>query len=157
MNAEEAPKAYATMQHQKTITLQDLAQHIVEHGSPFSKGSIYGIIVDLTVCAAEALMEGNNVNLGDLGKITTTISSEGTSATEATETEPAHTAQENFTSANIIGINVNFQPGEELRNKLDKATFEPTISRKAQAAALRAEKAGNKNADWSDPDDGEGD
>ena len=46
---------------------------------------------------------------------------------------------------------------EELRNKLDKATFEPTISRKAQAAALRAEKAGNKNADWSDPEDGEGD
>ena len=155
MNAEEEPKAYASMQHQKTIMLEELADHIVEHGSPFSKGAIYGIIVDLTQCASEALQEGNNVDLGDLGKITTAITSEGASS-GVDEDGNAVTALQNFTSANIIGINVNFKPGAKLQRKLREATFEPTISRKAQAAALRAEKEGKKNADWNDPEDGEG-
>ena len=154
MNAEEAPKAYASMQHQKTIMLEELADHIVEHGSPFSKGAIYGIIVDLTQCASEALQEGNNVDLGDLGRITTTISSEGASAGKDKDGNDV-TALQNFTAANIIGINVNVQPGAKLQKKLREATFEPTISRKAQAAALRAEKEGRKNADWTD-EDGEG-
>ena len=48
-----------------------------------------------------------------------------------------------------------FQPGDKLMRKLNQATFEPTISRKAQAAALRAEKEGKKNADWDDSDEGE--
>ncbi|MBR0432456.1 MAG: hypothetical protein IJK15_01985, partial [Bacteroidaceae bacterium] len=65
------------------------------------------------------------------------------------------TALQNFTSANIIGINVNFKPGAKLQRKLREATFEPTISRKAQAAALRAEKEGKKNADWNDSEEGE--
>ncbi len=30
--------AYARIQHQKTITLKELVNHIVEHGSPFSSG-----------------------------------------------------------------------------------------------------------------------
>ena len=153
MNAEEEPKAYASMQHQKTIMLEELADHIVEHGSPFSKGAIYGIIVDLTQCASEALQEGNNVDLGDLGKITTAITSEGASSGVDEDGNPV-TALQNFTSANIIGINVNFKPGAKLQRKLREATFEPTISRKAQAAALRAEKEGKKNADWNDPEEG---
>ena len=153
MNAEEAKKAYASMQHQRTISLEELSEHIVEHGSPFSKGAIYGIIVDLTQCAAEALQEGNNVDLGDLGKITTSISSIGATASTDPDTGEERTALQNFTAANIIGINVNFQAGDKLMRKLNQATFEPTISRKAQAAALRAEKEGLKNADWDDGDD----
>ena len=155
MNAEEEKKAYACMQHQKTITLDELADHIVEHGSPFSKGAIYGIIVDLTQCAAEALQEGNNVDLGDLGVRKTALTSIGAESSVDPETGEERTALQNFTAANISGINVNFQPGDKLMRKLNQATFEPTISRKAQAAALRAEKEGKKNADWDDSDEGE--
>ena len=134
---EEAKKAYACMQHQRTLTLEELADHIVKHGSPFSAGSIYGIIVDLTTCASEALTEGNNVDLGKLGTFRTTISSVG-----------AKTKDE-FTEANIKRLNVNFETSAYLEERLTEATFEVTSSRKAQAAALKAEKEGKTTADWT--------
>lgn len=80
MKPDEPKKAYARIQHQKTINLQELADHISEHGSPFSSGSIQGILVDMTKCIGEALSEGSNVDLGDLGMLKTTVSSEGASA-----------------------------------------------------------------------------
>ena len=43
--------------------------------------------------------------------------------------------------------------GERLLAELAKASFEPTITRAAQAAALRAEKKGQKSADWTKPEE----
>ena len=137
MKPEEPKKAYASMQHQRTLSLEELADHIVEHGSPFSRGAIYGIIVDLTVCAAEALTEGNNVDLGKLGCLRTTVSSVG-----------ADTLEE-FSAANIKSLNVNFDVSDYLSERLAEARFEKTISRKAQAAAQKAENAGQTTADWT--------
>ena len=144
MKPEEGKKAYATMQHQCTLSLEELAEHIVEHGSPFSRGAIYGIIVDLTVCAAEALTEGNNVDLGKLGTLRTTVSSEGATTLEA------------FSAANIKSLNVNFEKSTYLAERLAEARFEKTISRKAQAAAQKAENEGKTSADWTKTEEGEG-
>ncbi len=149
---EEPVKAYATIQHQKTITLPEMADHIVEHGSPFSSGSIQGILVDLTDCIAEALQEGNNVHLGNLGVIKTSISSEGTLAGMDKDGNPK-TAAEMFSAANIKGLNVNFTQSKRLKDKLSAATFDVTITRAAQAAALRAQKKGEQSADWSEEEE----
>ena len=152
MRPEDAPKGYARVQHQKTISLEDLADHIVGHGSPFSSGAIQGILVDMTKCIGEALSEGNNVHLGNLGVLKTTITCEGSEAGTDKDGNPK-TAAEMFTAANIKGLNVNFMESERLKTELAKATFEPTITRAAQAAALRAEKKGQKSADWTKPED----
>lgn len=154
MKPDEPKKAYARIQHQKTINLQELADHISEHGSPFSSGSIQGILVDMTKCIGEALSEGSNVDLGDLGMLKTTVSSEGASAGVDAEGNPK-TACEMFTAANIIGLNVNFLQSDKLIEELGKATFDVTITRKAQAAALRAQKKGETSADWSDDEEEE--
>lgn len=153
MNAEEEKKAYANIQHQKTITLPELADHIVDHGSPFSSGSIQGILVDMTKCVSEALMEGNNVHLGDLGVLKTTITSEGASAGKDKDGNPK-TASEMFTASNIKGLNVNFTQSKKLMDKLAEATFEVTITREAQQAALRAQKRGETQADWTKTSEG---
>ena len=155
MRPEDAPKGYARIQHQKTLSLEDLADHIVGHGSPFSSGSIEGILIDMTKCIGEALSEGNNVNLGRLGVLKTAITCEGSEA--GTDKDGNHkTAAEMFTAANIKGLNVNFMSGERLLAELAKASFEPTITRAAQAAALRAEKKGQKSADWTKPEEQDG-
>jgi len=153
---EEPKKAYAFIQHQKTLTLPEMAKHIVKHGSPFSSGAIQGILVDLTDCIGEALTEGNNVGLGDLGILRTTITSEGSLPGVDRDGNPK-TAAEMFTAANIKSLNVNFETSDELAETLGKAEFEPTITRRAQAAALRAQKAGQSSADWSgEEQNGEG-
>ena len=144
-NAEEAPKYYAKLQRSRTIDLNELVNHIIEHGSNFSKGTIVGVITDLVVCMKEALSEGNFVLLGDLGRFSTSISSEGTEKADE------------FTATNIKELKVNFSVGDGLQAMLDKVKFEPTISRKAQKAALKAQKAGETSADWSSEDGGDDD
>ena len=157
MKPEEPKKAYARIQHQKTLTLKELADHIVDHGSPFSSGSIQGILIDMTKCVGEALAEGSNVDLGDLGSLKTTISCEGAIAGQDAEGKPL-TPSEMFSAANIKGLNVNFSQSDELMKALAKATFDVTITRAAQKAALRAQKKGEKSASWEKAeDDGEGD
>ena len=47
-----------------------------------------------------------------------------------------------FTAANITGINVIFTPGSDFADLMSRAQFNPVASRVAQAATLKAEKAG---------------
>ena len=152
MNAEEDPKAYGTIQLNKTLTLEDLAEHIHDHNTVFSKGVIMGVLVDMTHCVREALAEGNAVQLGELGEFRPTISTEGASAGTDADGN-AITAQEAFTASNIKKLNINFVNGSGMEFDVNKLDFEYVTTRKAQAAAKRAEKKGEKSADWTDPEE----
>ena len=52
-----------------------------------------------------------------------------------------------FTADNIKKINIVFTPDAELENLIDDAAFEVVASRAAQAATLKAEKAGETSVD----------
>ena len=139
MKPEEATKAYATLQSNGTVNLEELSEHIRKHGSVYSEGTILGVLKDMVTCTREALLEGNYVELGSLGKLKVSISSEGAKSLDA------------FTDANIKALNVNFEPGRGLLwNIREDVNFEFTISRKAQEAAKAAAKAGQTTADWSE-------
>ena len=56
---------------------------------------------------------------------------------------------EKFTSTNITGVNIQYIPGEDLKNIFAGLEFQPVASRKAQQAVLRAEKAGETSVDIS--------
>lgn len=92
------------------------------------------------------------MHLGNLGVIKTSISSEGTLAGMDKDGNPK-TAAEMFSAANIKGLNVNFTQSKRLKDKLSAATFDVTITRAAQAAALRAQKKGEQSADWSEEEE----
>lgn len=145
---EEPEKAYATMQLTGTLDINALAAHIHEHNSIYSKGTIVGVLTDMCACVKEAITEGNAIELGGLGRFTPTITSEGASATVDDEGNPI-TAMQAFTEANILGVNVNYQPGSDVDFKRSDFDFEYVPTRKAQAAAKQAEKKGQKSADWS--------
>ena len=57
---------------------------------------------------------------------------------------------------NITQLNVKIRAGRALQNLRSDAEFERTTTRRAQAAALKAQTEGLTSADWSDDDDGEG-
>lgn len=83
----------------------------------------------------EALMEGKQVDFGELGKSRLRIASEGTEN------------MTDFTAARITGASIRYIPGEDLKTIFDALEFQPVASRAAQAAALRAEKEGKAVAD----------
>ena len=152
---EEPEKAYARLQLNGVLDINALADHMSNHNSIYSKGTIVGVITDMCHCIKEAITEGNAVTLGDLGRFTPSISSEGTLPGTDAEGNPK-TAMEMFTEANIKAVNVNYELGTGLDFKREDFDFEYTTTRKAQAAAKKAQKKGQNSADWSDPTDAEG-
>ena len=52
-------KWYAYPKAMSTIDLEGLASHMTEHNTPFSKGTIYGVLCDMVKCIKEQLLAGN--------------------------------------------------------------------------------------------------
>ena len=156
MNKEEAPKAYAKAQVKEVMTFRQFVAHIAEHGG-HKRGQVKGVLSDTCSCLVEQLLEGKKILLDDLGNFWISLTSMGAENCEA------------FTSKNITGVKIIFTPGEDFENLLGRAEFNLVASRFAQAATLKAEKAGEttvdltaaKNkvtdpADPTDPDNGGG-
>ena len=83
----------------------------------------------------EQLLNGNKIQLGELGTFGISISSVGADSIEK------------FTAKNIKAVNILFAPGVDFENLLGRAEFNLVASRSAQAATLKAEKAGETTVD----------
>ena len=117
-------KAYGTSQVHEVLDLNKFCQHIADHNSPFSKGTVKGILTDAVACLREQLLAGNKVNLGDLGSFYCELSTEGAKTTE------------DFNASYIKDVNVVWLPGKEFKNLRSEATFQLVPSREAQADAI---------------------
>lgn len=129
-NESAAPKAYAKPQMSELMTFNKFVRHIANHNGVYSRGTVKGVISDMCECLVEMLLEGKKVQLGDLGDFWISLSSEGAESMEA------------FTAQNIKAVNILFTPGADFENLASQATFNPVSTRAAQAATLKAEKAG---------------
>ena len=131
---ESNKKACAFVQSREVINNMALARHIKEHGSPFSVGTLRGVIDDVCTCVGEMLLMGNRVQLDGLGTIFVTLSSDGTDNAEE------------FSAAQITSVNPRMTFEESFYLDLQKADFENVASREAQAAAKKAEKQAKNEA-----------
>ena len=145
IHPEEPRKAYANLQLTGIVSTDELAEHITHHNSVFSKGTIIGILAELGVCMRELILQGYKVILGTIGTFAPGITSEGA------------ITKEDFTAQQIKDMDVNYQPGKSFESLRQDAEFEKTTTRKAQAAALKAENEGLTSADWTEENEGEGD
>jgi predicted histone-like DNA-binding protein len=50
----------------KTINIDELAKHMSEHNTPYSKGAIKGVLTDMIGCVRELMLEGKAVKLEGL-------------------------------------------------------------------------------------------
>ena len=116
--------AYGTAQMNEKVSFDQFCKHIADHNSPFSKGTIQGILTDAVACLKEQLLAGNRVVLGDLGTFSVELSTKAAKTTD------------DFNANNIEAVNVNWLPGRPFRNLRDQATFQLVPSRKAQDDAI---------------------
>ena len=75
-------KAYGTAQVHEVLDMDDFCKHIADHNSPFSKGTVKGILTDAVCCLKEQLLAGNKVKLGDLGDFHVELQTEGAVTTD---------------------------------------------------------------------------
>ena len=128
-------KAYAKNQVSEIWTLEKFAKHISDHNGVYSRGTVKGVISDMCECLVEQLLNGNKIQLGELGTFGISISSVGADSIEK------------FTARNIKAVNILFAPGVDFENLLGRAEFNLVASRSAQAATLKAQKAGETTVD----------
>ena len=102
-----------------------------------SRADVVAVLISTVENLLDALQEGKQVDFGELGKFRLQILNEGAESLEK------------FTSTNITGVNIQYIPGEDLKNIFAGLEFQPVASRKAQQAVLRAEKAGETSVDIS--------
>ena len=117
-------KAYGTAQVHEILSFDDFCQHIADHNSPFSKGTVKGVLTDAVSCIREQLLAGNKVKLGDLGDFHVELKCKGAVTTE------------DFSTANIKAVNVRWTPGENFKNLRSDAEFQLVPSRKAQSDSI---------------------
>ena len=138
--ATEKKRAFAVAQYTEVMNIERFARHIATHGSVYSRADISAILYMAVDCLRELLLEGKKIRLGDLGDFYVTISSKGADSADK------------FTSQLITAVNVVWEGGSPFKNLLPDAEFNLVPSRNAQAALLKAVKAGQDTGeDTTDP------
>ena len=114
---------------EETINLDDLAEHMSNHNTPYSKGAIKGMLTDMVGCIKELLLEGKNVKIADLAIFSLGIKNNGGAVSE-----------EAFTvSKNIKGVKLRARATGELIAK--SLNLEATL-KKANATTKSAGNGG---------------
>ena len=117
-------------QEVETIDLALLAEHIRDHGSCYSKGTIYGVMTDMVECIIELLRGGYGVFVDGIGKFGVSLQSDGVDMDEV----------EDFSASNIKGVNLTFRPAEGIKSALStNMEFEYVGTRIMQAQAKKQE------------------
>ena len=97
-NKSKGNKAYgkwfARATVNQTIDLEQLAEHMANHNTPYSKGAIFGVLTDMVNCIRELVLDGNAVKIPNLA-----IFSAGLT-TKAAE------VPEGFNAANIKSVHL---------------------------------------------------
>ena len=135
MDVDAAQKAYAKAQVSEIMPFSQFVKHIADHNGVYSRGTVKGVLSDMCECLVEQLLNGNKIQLGELGTFGISISS-----------EPAENLND-FSAKNIKEVNIVFAPGADFENLINRAKFNPVASRVVQNAALKAEKNGEANVD----------
>jgi len=134
---QEEHKFYAVAQISEVYSLSQFVKHICDHNSVYSRGTVTGVVIEMVHCLKELLLEGKKIKLGELGDFSLTLQSKGTQTANL------------FSASNITAVNLLFTPSVEFADMLDDADFQQVSSRAAQAATLKAEKAGETTVDIS--------
>ena len=59
-------KYYPRVSYKQTLDIHEMAVHMAEHNTPFSEGTIEGILRDFVKCVREQTLNGNTVKVDDL-------------------------------------------------------------------------------------------
>lgn len=121
---------YAHMNLDGTMGLDELAAHMSDHGTPYSKGVICGVLNDMVGCIKELVLEGNAVKLDNLAIFSVGI-----------ESKPANTKEEFNARTHITGYKLRARAtGGSINARLSQLA---SINQMGEYSHDEAEKAEN--------------
>lgn len=101
---------YATAVTDREMNFEEFVTHISEHNSPYSRGTVHGVLMDTLDCLQELILDGKSVRLSDLGLFSIGM----TSRAEATKDKVSAASVE---GVHLILRNTKTWSNAELRKK----------------------------------------
>jgi len=92
---QKVKKTYGKIIYRGTMSLNDMAEHIMKHGTVYTEDVVIGVITKLKSCMQEMLSDGYKVKLDGIGTLYPVLTSEG--VTDAKN----FSAQENVTRVGV--------------------------------------------------------
>ena len=74
---QKVQRTYGKIIYRDTLSLTDMAEHIMKHGSVFTEDVVIGVITKLKNCMQEMLADGYKVKLDGIGTLYPVVNSEG--------------------------------------------------------------------------------
>ena len=114
-------KYYPRVSYKQTMNIHDMAVHMAEHNTPFSEGTIEGILRDFVKCVREQTLNGNTVKVDNLAIFKVSVIGNGCKELYDANTDKTITA-----SIGTIGKNDKTGPAVNSLKLLAQATGEYT-------------------------------
>lgn len=76
-SAETFGKWYARVESKDQMSVYDMAKHMAKHNTPFSAGTIEGILRDFVECVREQCLQGNTVKIENLAIFKASVTANG--------------------------------------------------------------------------------
>ena len=124
-------KYYPRVSYKETLNIHDMAKHMSEHNTPFSEGTIEGILRDFVKCTREQTLLGNTVKVDDLAIFKVSVIGNGSIVLYDKDNDKAISA-----SIGVIGKNDKTGPAVESLKLLAQATGEYTRDELNKVAKL---------------------
>ena len=124
-------KYYPRVSYKQTMNIHDMAKHMAEHNTPFSEGTIEGILRDFVRCTREQTLMGNTVKVDDLAIFKVSVIGNGSILLYDPDTDKTISA-----SIGTIGRNDKTGPAVQSLKLLAQATGEYTRDELNKVAKL---------------------
>ena len=148
-------KYYPRVSYKQTLNIHDMAKHMAEHNTPFSEGTIEGILRDFVKCTREQTLMGNTVKVDDLAIFKVSVIGNGCTLLYDAENDKTISAsigtisKTDKTGAAVQSLKLLAQAtGEYTRDELNKvAKLAWTDKAAAEIAAAKAAALGGGSND----------
>ena len=129
-------KVYGRIHFEEPLNLRGLVEHIMGHGTPYTRDIVQGVTIRLRDCIVELLSEGQGVKIDGLGTFRPTLLNVKGGADSVSEWN----VQEN-----VEGVRVRFIPeGEKLDRITHKAMLDKCVLEKTYEVTYKEITSGGK-------------
>ena len=156
-------KYYPRVSYKQTMNIHDMAKHMAEHNTPFSEGTIEGILRDFVKCTRAQTLLGNTVKVDDLAIFKVSAIGNGCAVLYDKENDKTITAsigeigKDDRTGPSVQSLKLLAQAtGEYTREELNKVAKLGWTDKTAEQIAAAKKAAQESGSSGSGSDDSGG-
>ena len=160
-------KYYARVEYKGTIGVKELAAHMHQHNTAFSKGIVMGVLGDMVDCIKHLVLDGYTVKIDDLGIFKASVDANGLTLERGSKISAGRGAQRTDEELQANPATQQFAVGDvkiimqatgntTIENMNSEAKLSFTSKTKAMVKSLTGSEAIEENGNGNDNGNGNG-